>query len=325
MALIVWPNDDCLPIWSTRKEHMKTRTHAGCASLRLLAHAHNINQTRTVFPWKYKLILLTVMAIGLLCTASFAQTLIGSPGAGWQTWTPATDLNNNGAPYWDVPWASTSGSYGGGLAEKNVGFCLTSTGDCQGIGSALFAPGALQFWAMPYDSANDTGGVRDNTVYFHNTGGKLRATLFLNMSSVPTEINEFGWFETNATGTVIGTRHKLFQGSGEPTGTLTPDPVGKSVTFTPTTYFGYYYSDVSEPADSPSPTHGCYAYTLFNLDEPRCTEAGGNQGDHDFVVFIENPQKDPTYWIAGEDPADCVNLDGDCNLTVVKVQPVSHR
>jgi hypothetical protein len=286
-------------------------------------------------------VLLLAMAVLTTCMASYAQnatssvagglTLIGSPGAGWQTWVPATDLNDNGTPYWDVPWGA-SGSYGGGFAEKNVGWCLTSTGDCQGIGSALFAPGALPFWGYPYDAVGDTGGARDNTVYFHSTGGQLTATLFLNASANPSEINEFGWFQTNATGTVIGTRHMLFQGTGEPPGTLTPDPVGKSVTFTPTTYFGFYYSDVSEPAcpdgtdqpcTTPGPLHGCYANTLFNLNDPRCLEATGFQGDHDFVVFSTNATTTsrPTYWIAGEDPADCVNLDGDCNLTVVQVTP----
>ena len=224
-------------------------------------------------------------------------------GAGWQTWTPSTDLNNNGAPYWDVTWCA-SGAYGGGPAEKNAGFCLTSTGDCQGIGSALFAPGALSFWGMPYTSGADTGGARDNKVFFKNTVGIMKATLYLNASANPTEINAFGWFETNSTGTVIGRKHQLFQGSGEPTGSLTPDPVGKTVIFTPSTYFGFYYSDVSEPTPDTPPQHGCYAYTLFNLDELRCKEVTGGQGDHDFVVFSSNPGSDHTaYWVVG-----CFNL-----------------
>ena len=256
------------------------------------------------------LLLQIAIAVLAICGTSHAQTLIGSPGAGWQTWTAAADqygnpidLNDSGAPYWDVPWGA-SGNYGGSTAEKNVGFCMTSTGDCQGIGSALYAPGALAFWGMPYDSVSDTGGARDNTVFFRNTIGTLKATLFLNASANPSEINEFGWFETNSTGTIVGRRHRLFQGSGEPTGSLTPDPVGKTVTFTPTTYFGYYYSDVSEPTPDTGRQHGCYAYTLFNLDEPRCTQAVGEQGDHDFVVFATNPGSSRTaYWIVGEDPA----------------------
>jgi len=143
-------------------------------------------------------VLLAVLIVSLLGAAASAQTIIGSPGAGWQSWT-AANLTDNKAPYWDVPWGA-SGSYGGTYADKNVGFCMTSTGDCQGIGSALLAPGALPFWGMPYDSTYDTGGMRDNTVYFRSHGDKLKATLFLNMSLVSTEINEFGWFETNSTG-----------------------------------------------------------------------------------------------------------------------------
>jgi hypothetical protein len=278
--------------------------------------------------------LLAVIAAVAICGTSYAKTtLIGSSGAGWQKWTLARDvngnfidLNDNHVPYWDSPWGA-SGSYGGNLAEKNVGFCMTSTGDCQGIGSALFAPGALSFWGMPYDPASDTGGARDNKVYFHNTGGKLKATLFYNGSAVPKEINEFGWFETDSNGSVIGTKHMLFHGTGDNNGTLKPDPVGKTVVFKPTAYFGYYYNDVSEPSNLstfPLPGHGfgCYTYTLFDLVEPRCLETTGHQGDHDFVVFSDNPaSKHATFWIAGEDPVDCTTKDGDCNLTIVKVSP----
>jgi hypothetical protein len=278
------------------------------------------------------LIVLGAIAAVAICGTSYAQTLIGSPGAGWQTWTPATDLNDNFAPYWDVPWGA-SGNYGGSNAQKNVGFCLTSTGDCQGIGSALFAPGPLTFWGMHYDPVGDTGGARDNVVYFKSSGSnsKLRATLYLNASANPDEINEFGWFETNATGNGVGTRHLLFQGTGTDHN-LIPDPVGKVVTFTPTKYFGYYYSDVSEhacpdgtpgPCANPTdPLHGCYANTLFNFNDARCLEATGFQGDHDFAVFKDGTPSRPNYWIVGEDPADCANQDGDCNLTMVKVTAV---
>jgi hypothetical protein len=51
--------------------------------------------------------------------------------------------------------------------------------------------------------------------------------------------------------------------------------------------------------------------------------SGGNQGDHDFVVFKDGGTAlHPNYWIVGEDPTDCTNNDGACNLTIVKVVPV---
>jgi FG-GAP-like repeat len=96
-------------------------------------------------------------------------------------------------------------------------------------------------------------------------------------------------------------------------------------------------SDVSEPAcpngtdpyitdiqcgDATLPLHGCYAYSLFGLNDQKCVDSTGGQGDHDFVVFRDGTFLRPNYWIAGEDPADCANADGDCNLTIVKVIPV---
>jgi hypothetical protein len=202
---------------------------------------------------------------------------------------------------------------------------MTSTGDCQGIGSALSAPGTLPFWAYPYDSANDTGGARDDKVYFKSKYAQTyKATLYLNTASNTTEINEFGWFETDATGSVSGTRHVLFHGSGNPPGTATPDPVGTTATFAPTQYYGFYYQDVSDP-QTLNPYEGCIAYTIFAFNDSDCTAAGTGpnspgQGDHVFAIFMQ-PNQDPIYWIAGQDPTKCKN-DGDCNLTIVKVRPL---
>jgi hypothetical protein len=289
------------------------------------------------------LVLLVTIVILAICAVTNAQTLIGSPGAGWQTWSvlPITgtyaqpDLNENGAPWWDSQWGA-SGSYEGNPAEKNIGFCMSSTGDCEGMGSGAIAPGTIPFWAMPYDPVGDTGGARDNKVYFHSTGGPLVAVLYLNATSNPDEENEIGWVETNSTGTVVGKHHPLFAGTGVNHDQI-PDAVGKVVVFTPTPYFAYYFSDVSEPAcpdgsdpygpsystqcGNPAlPLHGCYANSLFLLNDAKCTEAGGEQGDHDFVIFSKNPSASlPTYWITGEDPGDCLNLDGDCNLTTITV------
>ena len=281
--------------------------------------------------------LILLIAPWATCGTSYAQTLIGSSGAGWQTWSTTNgaqpslgdlgDLNSNGAPYWDVPFLTfNAGGYGRNPANKSVGWCLTSNGDCQGIGSKLFAPGTLPFWSMPYDAAadNPTGtkpGALDPKVYFKSNSygtASYRATLYLNTATNIFEINEFGWFETNSTGTIHGATHVIFNGSGFPPGSRTPDPVGKTVTFTPTQYFGYYYNDVSDPQTN---TSGCSAYTIFAFNDSDCTAATG-QGDHVFAIFVQ-PSSDPTYWIAGQDPSMC-NDDGDCNLTIVKVTPQSN-
>jgi hypothetical protein len=330
-------------------------------------------------------IVLVAFAVLATCGTSYAQTLIGSPAAGWQSWSvddilcgeelsgnnaPDTCIPYSGttltpAPYWNTEFGASRPNDEGFPAEKNVGFCLTSTGDCQGIGSALFAPGTLEFWALTKfnPSGNGTlgtGGARDPMVYFKNSGTSTRsgyrwnsykATLYLNATAVPCGVNAFGWFETNSSGNAIGTRHELFSGTGEPrySCNLVPSSVGSTVTFTPTQYFGFYYSDVSEPACNDGATdpqrltppnvcpsnlgggygHGCYAYTLYNLNDSRCTNNdtnpnGNTNGDHDFAVFSTNPgSSHTTYWIAGEDPGDCSTQDGDCNLTIVKVSASS--
>ena len=278
---------------------MKTKNPEGRTSQPWLAH--NIDGKRTAARRRHRLILLIAVAVLTTCTGSHAQTVIGSPGAGFQNWT-AADLNNNGAPFWDAPTANSQGN----PDSKNVGYCLTGGGDCVGINSQLFAPGRLPYWGMPFDSVNDANGALDLKVYFRRKGAqKLKATLKLQLSTVPVEINEFGWFETNATGSVVGTRHILFKGGGVPPGSLTPDPVGKSVTFRPTLYFGYYFSDVSE--------NGCLAYTLVSFNTAGCA-------NHNIVVFATKPGSPrSTFWIAGKDPAGCA--DGDCNLTLVKITP----
>lgn len=248
------------------------------------------------------LVLLIAMIVCATCSTSYGQSIKGSVGAGFQTWK-AANLNNNGAPYWDA----VTENYLGNPTNKNVGFCLTGTGDCVGILTAVYAPGPISFWGMSYDSTNDLNGAIDPAVYFESSGKHLKATLQLQLSSKSTEINEFGWFETNKTGTVLGAKHKLFQGSGVPPGSLTPDRAGKVATFKPTQYFGYYYRDVSE--------NGCLVYTLSGFADPACS-------DHNFVVFATHPGSHRNaFVIAGEDPPGCA--DGDCNLTLVKV--VAHE
>lgn len=282
--------------------------------------------------WRIALCLVTVIVVLTLCVGAHAQTLVSqTAGAGWQTWNLASDgnggfldLNNNSAPYWDVPFLSfNGGGYGGNAASKSIGWCLTSNGDCQGPGSALFAPGPLPFWGMNYLAATDTGGAMDPTMYFRTTnrGASYQAALFLNTATNTYEINEFGWFETNATGTLNGTKHILFHGTNFPTdpgNPGTPDPVGKVVNFTPTQYFGFYYSDVSDEEDTMGPPHGCYASTIFGFNDPQCTAA--HQGDHVFAIFLQQvPGQVTTYWVAGQDPWMC-NDDGDCNLTLVRIR-----
>src|SRR5579863_3219600 len=149
--------------------------------------------------WKIALCLVTVIALATACTASMAQTLIGSTGAAWQNWNldkdsngRFLDLNSNNQPFWDVPLLTFEGYYvNKSPANKSVGWCLTSNGDCQGVGSALVAPGPLPFWGMSYSASSDTGGAIDPKVYFktNSSGESFQATLYLNSATNTYEIN----------------------------------------------------------------------------------------------------------------------------------------
>jgi hypothetical protein len=273
-------------------------------------------------------VLKLVIATGILalaCATSYAQSVLGSPGAGWQTWAAIPqDLNNNSAPFWDAP-TTTDPNYGGqdpgGPGKnKNIGFCLAGAGDCAAPnGLAGKPPGAIPFWGKPYNSASDQGGGLDPHVYFHSKGEErsLKARLLGNVSTIKVETNHIGWFETNATGSVIGKLHQLFQGghskgnSGQ--GLPPPSPIGSTVNFTPTEYFGFYFIDVSEGS--------CISATLEDLAASLPNNSGcGSLSDpawlHNMVVFGKSGKR-PRYYIAGEDPPGCG--DSDCNLTVIKI------
>ena len=276
-----------------------------------VAARHTLNIGSRLPPYRIGLgsLLLVGAALwlGAASGTSNAQTVIGSPGAGFQNWTVA-DLNNNGAPYWDA----FTKNVGNTQNSANIGFCLTGTGDCAGV--IHHAPGPAPFWGMSFNAGADTAktGAMDPKVYFRRRSSdeeELKATLELQFttSAEPKAIKEIGWFETNASGSVIGSRHVLFHGAGNPVGSTAPDPVGKKVKFRPTEHFGYYFADVSEG--------GCHAYTLSTFNEPGCNDPSSL---HNLAVFSTHPASHrSTFWIAGEDPPGCG--DGDCNLTVIKV------
>jgi hypothetical protein len=282
--------------------------------------------------------MLIAMAAMTTCGISYADSIQGSPGAGFQRWL-ATDLNNslnhnlndNGAPYWD--YATT---YDGGDIfppgfppfitdppgqQANVGYCLTGTGNCpEQLLNPGPSPGPIPFWGFSYDPVSDTGGLLDPKFFFKkDTPNKLRATLELQLSRFANELNEFGWFETNKDGSFIGPLHPLFMGSMSPTG---PTPLGTTVSFSPTRFYGYYFIDVSEPFCRP----------ILSVPNPPniCTTPLSNPSvfsQHSLAAFATDPGSPLTsFWIAALNaPRECQGA--DCNLTLVKVQPIpmKHR
>jgi hypothetical protein len=281
------------------------------------------------FRRKPKLKRVSILSIALIASSlaapCYADSLRGSAGAGFQRWFASnlnTTLNNNGSPYWDYPTKyPATGDFPPGFPpvvtippgqNANVGYCLTGMGNCpQNFLKPDLPPGPIPFWGLAYDASADTGGGLDPKMYFKkDTPNRLQATLELQLSSSANELNEFGWFETNKNGSLVGTTHTLFKGSG--TGGATP--VGTSVEFKPTHYYGYYFRDVSEG--------NCLVSSIFVSNS--CTTPP-NSNRHSIAIFATDPSsRFSSYWIGALDsPGECQGA--DCNLGVVKVEPVETK
>lgn len=117
----------------------------------------------------------------LLATTSFADTVSGTPGAGYQTWNYG-NIDEDGKPYWDTP------SFDG--ANQSIGFLLTNHSPTPLPG----APGEIPFWGNAYNSVTDAGGTPDLNFYFNKNGTSTQMTLKLEISA-GAAANEFGWYD----------------------------------------------------------------------------------------------------------------------------------
>jgi hypothetical protein len=252
---------------------------------------HKLTRPRNILS-----LLIAVVGWGV-CGTCYADTIIGGASAGFQTWT-AADVNNNNAPYWDYPTNYASPP----LVNGNVGFCLTT--GCAGQLSPGPPPGAIPFWGLSYNQFTDTGGALDPQFFFQRAAPEtLKATLEVSLAKFG-ETNNFGWFETNNTGSIIGATHQLFSAT---------DALGTTTTFQPTQFFGYYYQDISE---------NCFVFTLSLANTGICGPTG-SEPKHEFAAFALNPTSTGTaFWLAGLDHnLECTPGGGaDCNLTVVEVE-----
>jgi hypothetical protein len=145
--------------------------------------------------------------------SAFADTISGTAGATFQSWA-ATNLNQNGKPYWDN--VSLDGT------NKNVGFFLVNAPTAPLAG----APGALPFWGNTFNSASDSGGTPDLNFTFQRTAASSVANLELEVAGNK-NINEFGWYDT----TDPAVLHPVFLG---------PDSAPSTDTFSPSAQYGLY-------------------------------------------------------------------------------------
>ncbi len=153
-----------------------------------------------------RLLLLVVAGVMALSLSAGATTLVGSPGAGWQSWTTA-HLNKDGTPYWDNP--SQDGN------DKNIGYFLSKTG---AYASHPLAPGITpDYWGYSDGSAD---------LNFHfNSPLSQTVKLVLEVAGLA-NVNELGWYDVS---TGLG-------------GVIFPGLAGSGSTaiFSPSTNFGLY-------------------------------------------------------------------------------------
>ena len=130
-----------------------------------------------------KLIIAAAFILLLSPMAVLADSVNGSAGAGWQTWTAAA-LNQNGTPYWDG--ASWDG------ANKNIGNCVSGTGSCGMAG----APGIIPYWG-------NANGTADLHISFTPSGTDV-ASLKIEIAGYA-NLNQFGYKDSTG-------NHILFTG-----------------------------------------------------------------------------------------------------------------
>ncbi len=161
---------------------------------------------------RWLILLVTMLAVGTVPQAIWADEVSGSSGAGWQSF-PST-VDESGTPY----WAGNSWDPG----QVNIGFYLTCTGGFASNprGCPGYSPSEIQGWGM------SSGAADANFTFTVGAGGPIE--LRLEIAGFAPH-NEFGWYEVGS-----GTMHTLFTG---------PDGGGVSTAFNPGEAYGFYLID----------------------------------------------------------------------------------
>jgi len=217
-----------------------------------------------------------------------AVTIMGSPGAAFQTWNKG-DLDQDHKPYWDN--TSLDGEH------RNIGYALTGN-PAVGLSNA---PGAIPFWGMSFNSANDTGGNPDLNFFLNQTGGGSNASLRLEISDHSTT-NEFGWYNTSSPAIL----HPIFSGS---------ESAVTNHSFDPTVNYGFYMKD--------GRSGGQVFYTQSRLNSTA-------EREHQHFALFKGSSNTPghdVFWIGVEDlPLSALGNNecgyGDYNDMIIRIESV---
>ena len=222
------------------------------------------------------------ISLGVLLAASsalsFADTVVSQSGwnAGWQSWNTSelTGANVRNRPYWD------NNSWDGGY-NHNVGACLASTANC-GLQNA---PGTLKYFGY------SNGNAVSDFYFNHPTTNNNAATMQVQITDDVAH-ETFGWYNINNPNQF----QILFSGN---------TAVGSIIDFTPSTNYGFFFTDNS--------VNPAYVYETQSDLQPT------DRGTQHFAVFLQDPA---TFYLGMED-LPRPNSDFDYNDLVVKISTVA--
>jgi hypothetical protein len=233
---------------------------------------------------------LLLFGVFILSQHAFADSVIGTSGYGFQTWTTA-NLDQNSTPYWDH--GSSDGSY------KNIGYYLTNSGF---FDKSAAGPGAIPYWGTSYAS----GGSADPNFYLQSTGSNY-ASLMIEIAGNATT-NEFGWYEIDNKG-VAGTMHTIFAGSASD---------GAKATFTPSDNYGFYLKTNSNGTFRTQSVQGNDSgnqhFALFQgsngywLGMEDLVLSGSDKDYNDMIVKITPTPIPAAFWLFGSALAGLIGM-----------------
>lgn len=226
--------------------------------------------------------------LGIFITSTLrADLVVGSSGAGWQTWQATSPTNSDSGPGSNEFWDNQS--WDG--RRCNIGYWLT--GAATGCSNSVYngglpaseAPGQIEFWGQ-------SRSTNDSSFYFTSEGSHS-ATLRIEVAG-NRNYNAFGWYDLGSPSTL----HELFDGGDSPTAI--------SANFSPVGNYGFYFTDKSG-------------------NTYRTSQKKDSKQEQRFALFRESPHtkgnEADVFWLGLED-LPLANSDRDYNDLVVRVSAV---
>ena len=246
-----------------------------------------------------------ILAAVALAPMAFGDTITGGTLASFPT-TPISGTataGSQGSPYWND--ASLDGT------DKNVGYFLTGTGGFNGGTNYNPATQLTNGTANPVNASTAFDFLRDSSTdtlimlgAFSNFGGTTAGTPY----------DVVGWYETDATGTVNGTKHQLYAGGSEQAA------VGQSLAFNPTAFYGFYLTTcVTLSGNTCTQSATYFTNTNFDTATEYSNFIGGTTVTHQH--FAEFGATGESYFIGIEDGSNTFGSEayGDFNDVIFEV------